>query len=209
VIEGSPFLVDGPPAAERTVVLAHGAGAPMDSPFLATVAAGLGARGLRVVRFEFPYMARRRQGGGRKTPPDPAPVLERCFREVIDAVGAPARMVIGGKSLGGRIASQVADAAGVLGLLCLGFPFHPPGQPARLRTDHLRGLRTPTLIVQGERDPFGGLEDVPGYELSRAISVAWVPDGEHSLRPRLRSGRTEDDNLRLATELVAAFALAL
>ena len=102
-----------------------------------------------------------------------------------------------------------ALVVGALGLACLGYPFHPPGRPERLRTAHLRELRTPALIVQGERDPFGTREEVGSYELSAAITVAWVPDGEHSFRPRVRSGRTAEENMRLAVQLVADFVIGL
>ncbi len=173
---------DGP-----AIVLAHGAGAPMDSPFMNVVAAGLAAGGLRVARFEFPYMRRRRETGERR-PPDREPALRAAWLEAIAALGGGERLVIGGKSLGGRMASLVADEAGARGLVCLGYPFHPPGQPDRLRTAHLRDLRTPTLIVQGTRDPFGTREEVAGYDLSPAIRVVWLEDGDHSFKPRVSSG---------------------
>ena len=150
------FLFDGPKGAARTVALAHGAGAPMDSPFMAAFAAGL-ARGVRVARFEFPYMAGRREG--RRRGPDSPRVLRETWLSVITALGGK-RTVIGGKSLGGRVASMVADEAGVAGLLCLGYPFHPPGRPEKLRTAHLASLRTPTLILQGARDSLGNRADV-------------------------------------------------
>src|SRR6202035_288930 len=117
-----PFLFDGPADAAATIVLAHGAGAPMDSASLT-------------------------------------------------AIGGGPRLVIGGRSLGGRIASYVADDVQARGLVCLGYPFHPPGDPGRLRTAHLAGLKTPTLIVQGTRDPFGGTDEVAGYQLSPSIRV--------------------------------------
>lgn len=198
------LLVDGPADAARTLVLAHGAGAPMDSPSLEQIARGVAAHGVRVVRFEFPYMASRRSGG-RRGPPDPGPVLERRWREVIAQCGAPRDLIVGGKSLGGRVASMVADAAGVRGLVCLGYPFHPPRQPERLRTAHLRALRTPALIVQGERDPFGTRAEVERYELAPSIRIAWLADGDHSFAPRVRSGFTEAGHLRTAIDLVAAF----
>src|SRR5436309_2495547 len=147
------MIFDGPENGP-TVVLAHGAGAPMDSPFLNVVAAGLAAAGLRAVRFEFPYMRRRREAGERRAP-DREPVLRAAWKEAIAALGGGERLVIGGKSLGGRMASLVADEAGVRGLVCLGYPFHPPGQPERLRTKHLQDLRTPALFVQGTRDALG------------------------------------------------------
>jgi predicted alpha/beta-hydrolase family hydrolase len=187
-------------------VLAHGAGAPMDSPFLAAMATGLAERRLRVARFEFAYMRARREGGGRRAP-DREPELRRAWLAAIGAVGGR-RLWIGGKSLGGRIASMVADEAGVRGLVCLGYPFRPPGadpSAAVRRTAHLRDLRTPTLIVQGTRDPFGGPDEVAGYTLSSCIRVHWIEDGDHSLKPRKSSGRTEAQNLAEAVAVVAAF----
>ena len=110
--------------------------------------------------------------------------------------------------MGGRIATMVADDAAVLGVVCLGYPFHPPGQPAKTRTRHLEALRTPTLIVQGTRDSFGLPKDVETYKLSRAIRIEWLDDGDHSFKPRARSGRTEADNVRAAIALVVDFMAA-
>ena len=198
------LVLDGPDDAELTIALAHGAGAPMDSPFMATIAASLAAAGLRVARFEFRYMRRRREDGTRR-PPDRAPVLLETWRGVIATLG-PDRLVIGGKSLGGRIASMLADEAGVRGLVCLGYPFHAPGKPATPeRLTHLTALKTPTLIVQGERDALGTQDDVAGYALSPAIRIAWMPDGDHSLKPRKASGLSEADNLAAAVAAVTAF----
>ena len=201
-----PLLTNGRNHGKPVVVLAHGAGAPMDSPFMEVVARGLAESGARVVRFEFPYMQARRGAEPRKKPPDREPVLRGCWHAVIEELGGGAGLVIGGKSMGGRIASLIADEAGVAGLVCLGYPFHPPGRPEKLRTAHLAELRTPTLIVQGERDPFGGPDEVAGYGLSKAIEFAWMPDGDHSLKPRVRSGRTEADNLADAVAAIARFA---
>ncbi|MCP5367196.1 MAG: alpha/beta fold hydrolase [Hyphomicrobiales bacterium] len=201
------LLLDGDAAAPVTVALAHGAGAPMDSPFMAAFAQGLAERGLRVARFEFPYMAGRRAAGS-KRPPDRAPVLEAAWRAVIDHLG-PGRLVIGGKSMGGRIASMVADDAGVRGLVCLGYPFHPPGRPEKTRVAHLETLRTPTLILQGTRDPLGNADEVPGYPLSPAIRVHWLADGDHGLKPRKASGRTEAGNWAEAMDAIAEFARRL
>jgi hypothetical protein len=201
------FLFDGPDDAPITLALAHGAGAPMESPFMAFFAEGLAARGLRVARFEFPYMAGRRTDG-RKRGPDRPDVLLAAWREAIGKLGDPGRLVIGGKSMGGRIASLIADEAGVAGLVCLGYPFHPPRRPATLRTAHLAGLTTPTLIVQGTRDPLGSTEEVANYLLSPAIRVRWIEDGDHDLTPRKRSGRTREQNWRESVEAVTRFAMA-
>jgi predicted alpha/beta-hydrolase family hydrolase len=199
-----PEMIFDGPADGPTLVLAHGAGAPMDSPFLNAMAAGLAAGGLRVARFEFPYMRRRRLAGERR-PPDREPALRESWLATIAALGGGNRLVIGGKSLGGRIASLVADEAGARGLVCLGYPFHPPDKPDRLRTAHLRELRTPALILQGTRDPFGTREEVGRYDLSPAIRVVWLEDGDHSFKPRVASGRTERQHLEAAVGEVLAF----
>ena len=190
--------------ADRMLVLAHGAGAPMDSPFMRIVAQGVAASGIRVARFEFPYMRRRRETGRHGAPDAPA-VLLQSWRDAIGELGSPDRLIVGGKSMGGRIASLVADEAAVRGLVCLGYPFHPPGDPAKTRTRHLQALTTPTLIVQGERDSFGGREEVARYKLSRDIRIEWIGDGDHSFKPRKSSGRSEAENLRTAIDLVVSF----
>lgn len=184
------FLFDGPVDAPLTVALAHGAGAPMDSPFMAAVAAGLGARGWRVARFEFPYMRARRETGAGRGMPDPPERLRAAWRRAVVALGGGDRVVVGGKSLGGRIASTIADEVGARGLVCMGYPFHPPGRPDQLRTAHLRDLQTPTLIVQGTRDAFGTPAEIAGYDLSPAIRLAWIESGDHSWKPRRDAGRT-------------------
>lgn len=204
----SDLLIEGPHDAPRTVVLAHGAGAPMDSPFMEHVARGLVRNGLRVVRFEFPYMRERRRAGTRR-PPDPGNVLRRAWHEVVELLGGTGDLVIGGKSLGGRIASMVADAVGARGLVCLGYPFHPPGKPDVLRTAHLRDLRTPTLVVQGTRDTLGSREEIEAYGLPQRIRVVFLEDGDHSFKPRVKSGRTERQNLEAAIEAVTGFVQGL
>ena len=201
------LLATGPSDASLTVALAHGAGAAMDSPFMDVVAMGLARRGVRVVRFEFPYMRERRLDG-RRRPPDGLHRLKSTWNEVIDALGAE-RLIVGGKSMGGRIASMIADERAVSGLVCLGYPFHPPGQPTKRRIAHLAALETPTLIVQGTRDPFGTRSEVTEYPLSDRIELRWIEDGDHSLKPRVRSGRTLDQNLAEAVDAVAAFVATL
>lgn len=189
-----------------TLLLAHGAGAPMDSPWMNLFAELLEERGIRVARFEFEYMAARRTGA-RKPAPKAEKVLDE-YRSAVAAMDGP--VFIGGKSYGGRVASMVADdlydAGSVLGLVCLGYPFHPPGAPEKLRTAHLETLRTPTLICQGTRDPFGTREDVAGYDLSPAIEFCWLEDGEHEFKPRKAvSGLTHCENLETAATAVAGF----
>jgi uncharacterized protein len=198
---------DGPGAAQWSAALAHGAGAGMDSPFMDFFAKGLGKSGFRVVRFESPYMGSKRVTG-RQKPPDREPVLRETWLKVVQRLGHEG-LVIGGKSMGGRIASLVADEVGVAGLVCLGYPFHPVGKPDRLRVEHLRAIKTPTLIVQGERDPFGTRGEVAGYKLSPAVRLAWIEDGDHSFKPRKASGRTERQNWEAALGEIATFLEAL
>jgi len=202
------LLFDGPENTDLVVVLAHGAGAPMDSPFMNEIAAGLADRGLRVARFEFAYMQARRDGGG-KRPPDRQPVLLETWRQVISSFEDPSRLIIGGKSMGGRMASMIADDAGIAGLVCLGYPFHAPGRADKPRTEHLATLKTPALILQGERDPFGGPDEVATYSLSDQIAVTWLPDGDHDLKPRKKSGVSHAENLDRAIAQIAEFADAL
>ena len=197
---------DGPEDAPHGVILTHGAGAPVTDPFLETITAGFVARGVRVVRFEFPYMEKRREDG-KKRGPDRAPVLETTWRNVIEHLGGGARWVIGGKSMGGRIASMVAEPVGARGLVCFGYPFHPPGRPERLRTAHLESIETPTLIVQGTRDALGSREEIDGLTLSPRIRFLWLMDGDHSFKPRKRSGETVSAHLERAVECAVEFVI--
>ncbi|MBN9452160.1 MAG: alpha/beta hydrolase [Bosea sp.] len=204
------FLFDGPDEADVTLLLAHGAGAPMDSPSMTAAAKALAGTGFRVARFEFDYMAARRSGTSRPPPPR-ADKLNPQYLAAIDALGAAGKLVIGGKSMGGRVASMVADglfeSGRISGLLCLGYPFHPPGKPEQLRTGHLVDLKTPALIVQGTRDEFGTREEVSTYELSPAINILWLEDGDHDLKPRKRvSGFSAAEHLGTMAEAASAWA---
>ena len=204
------FLFDGPEDAPVTILLAHGAGAPMDSASMTATAKALATVGLRIARFEFGYMASRRTAAGSKPPPR-AETLNPEYAVAIDQLGANGTLIIGGKSMGGRVASMIADdlhdAGRIAGLVCLGYPFHPPAKPQQLRTRHLIGLKTPTLICQGTRDEFGTRDEVPGYGLSKSIDVLWLEDGDHDLKPRKTiSGFSAADHLKTVAEAVAAFA---
>jgi predicted alpha/beta-hydrolase family hydrolase len=203
------FLTTGPADASVRFLCAHGAGAGMETPFLQAVARLLAERGVAVLRFEFGYMAGRRTGGPRRPPPKAERLVDE-YRAAVAAAGPGAPLLIGGKSMGGRVASLVADdlhAAGqIAGLVCLGYPFHPPGRPDQLRTAHLEHLACPALIVQGERDPFGTRAEVEAMVLSSAIRFHWAGDGDHDLGPRGGSGFTRKGNLAAAADAVAAFA---
>nr|WP_298099283.1 alpha/beta family hydrolase [uncultured Shinella sp.] len=208
-----PFLFDGPEDAPVTLLLAHGSGAPMDSAAMNAATAALAAEGLRVARFEFSYMAARRIDGSRKPPPK-AETLNPEFQAAVKSLGAKGPLVIGGKSMGGRVASMVADGlhtkGKIAGLLCLGYPFHPPEKPAQLRTAHLMDLKVPTLICQGTRDPFGTKDEVPGYGLPERIRMLWLEDGDHDLKPRKSvSGFSAADHLATMARTVKAWTETL
>ncbi|PIA66673.1 alpha/beta hydrolase [Ectopseudomonas toyotomiensis] len=198
---------DEPPqAASGTLILAHGAGAPMDSPFMQAMAEGLAVCGVRVVRFEFAYMAQRR-ADGRKRPPNPQAQLLQQWREVHaqvrQRVAGP--VAVGGKSMGGRMASLLADEFGASALVCLGYPFYATGKPEKPRVAHLAELRTPTLIIQGERDALGNRETVEGYELSAAIELHWLQAADHDLNPLKASGFSHQQHLQAAVGAIAAY----
>ena len=180
---------------------------------MTAMAEGIAGEGFRVVRFEFPYMAARRTSGTKK-PPDRAPVLMDCWRAVIDDLGRDklvgGGLVLGGKSMGGRFASMIAatlerEGAPVRGVVCLGYPFRAPGKPVGDRIDHLKAIKTPVLICQGTRDPFGGREDVAAYRLPKPVRVHWLEDGNHDFTPRKASGRTGAENIAEAVAATAAF----
>jgi predicted alpha/beta-hydrolase family hydrolase len=195
------YLAEG--RAEAVIVLAHGAGAGHRHPFMVATARGLAARRISVVTFDFPYMRERRHV------PDKAPVLETSFREVIDATrqwcGAK-DVFIGGKSMGGRIATHLGAQGleGLLGIVALGYPLHPPGRPDKPRTEHLPSIRVPVLIVQGERDSFGTPEELkPVIAMMKAkVMLHVVAGGDHSLAVR---GKKKDEAFQDVLDVVASF----
>src|SRR5262245_43471751 len=182
------------------MVVGHGAGAGQTSPFMVRTAAGLAGRGVAAATFDFPYMSARRGA------PDRPPVLEGAWRDAIEAARAQfpkLPLFIGGKSMGGRIASQVASQGGVgrlSGLVFLGYPLHPPGNAAKRRDAHLPAIEEPMLFVQGSRDTFGTTDEIRalGPSLKQA-PVHEVVGGDHSFkvtgRPRGAPDRTLDDIL--------------
>ncbi len=205
------YLIDNPVGATATIVLAHGAGAPMDSDFMASLADELAAAGLAVVRFEFPYMAQRRVDG-RKRPPNRQPVLLQSFRQVVEDLAAradlPRPLLIGGKSMGGRMATllAVSEADPVAGVCCFGYPFHPPGKAENMaaRIEHLQLVKKPVHIFQGTRDPFGKHAELAGADLGPEVTVHWLEDGDHDLKPRKASGLTQSEHIKAAAGIIAS-----
>ncbi len=199
------YLVFGPANSPLTLILAHGAGAPMTAPFMISIANQIAAHGFRVVLFEFDYMKRAR-AEGRRLPPDRPPKLLERWRNILgDFQAGP--VAIGGKSMGGRMASMLMaeDPSSAKGLVCLGYPFHPPGRPENLRTGHLALIRCPALVCQGERDPFGTRQEISVMNFPENFRFHWLPDGDHGFKPRVSSGITEEQNIKNAANQAAAF----
>ena len=203
------YSAPGPPA-ELAFVFAHGAGAGQASPFMRRYAERLAALGIDVVTFDFPYLARQRKM------PDRPPVLERAFRAVVDAalaarVDAYRAVFVGGKSMGGRMATHLAaqpeqwtSPVPLAGAIALGYPLKPPGPRGGDRVTHLRQLAVPTLIVQGTRDTFGGPEDVrEAVGPQPRLTILPVATGDHSLKVQAAAGRPQAEVER---EIVQAIA---
>jgi uncharacterized protein len=205
------------PAAKRermdiTLVLGHGAGANQLSAFMVMVAGGLTARGFAVMTFDFLYMEQKRHV------PDPKARLESCYQAVIKAALTHRklrknRLVIGGKSMGGRIASQVAAAApeGIAGLVFLGYPLHPPGRPDKLRTDHLPDIQAPMIFVQGARDAFGTEAEISAVikQLHLPATLFSIEGGDHSFKVPKRAGIPQVTVYEMIMDRVTDWARAL
>ena len=194
-----PYPAEG--GAEAVLVLAHGAGAGQKHPFMVATAKGLAARRISVVTFDFPYMRERRHV------PDKAPVLEAAFREAIEAArewSGEKRVFIGGKSMGGRMATHLGAQGldGLMGIVALGYPLHPPGRPDKPRTEHLPSIRVPVLIVQGERDTFGTPDELKPViaTMTTNVTLNVVPGGDHSLTVR---GKKKDEAFNEVLDRIA------
>ena len=210
------------------LILAHGAGAPMDSDWMNRVSELFCRNGIGVVRFEFPYMHKRRISD-KKPAPDRTPVLLDTWRNILNhdtITNHKGPLFIGGKSMGGRMATLIASGSNdtkldtpqpienpIAGCICFGYPFHPPrkkegGKLDSLRTEHLgHGYTTPTLIVQGEKDTFGNREQVADYTLSPSIKMAWLDSANHDLKPTKASGFTHEDHLQSAVTSATEFIM--
>jgi predicted alpha/beta-hydrolase family hydrolase len=204
------FLVNSPKKKPKGIfLLAHGAGKGAASPFLETIAQGAINSDVRVVRFNFPFMEGMLRTGKRQSP-NSGEVLRKCFSDVIshciEVEQVPAKhIIVGGKSMGARAASMIADKHQVGGVVCLSYPFHPPRKPEPLRITHLQTIKTPTLICQGERDPNGSREEVQQYSLSKSVQFHWLADGDINFKPHKTSGRSQQQNMADATEAINRF----
>lgn len=189
------------------IILAHGAGAGKDSPFMADMAALIAARGVKVSLFNFAYMEKA-IAAGKPRPPDAFPKLQRQFLAEIQQASARRDnlpLYIGGKSMGGRVASTILNSCDACGCICLGYPFHPPGKPQAPRIEHLLSLAKPLLIVQGERDVFGKQSEIATYGISQHLSLHFLADGDHSFKPRRTSNYSQSQHLQTAANALVTF----
>lgn len=186
-------------------LFASGAGLHCRAPWMETMAQGLASRGIAVARFDFPYMEGRADGSGPKRPPDPMPKLLDAMRIAAASVRREGRrFCLLGKSMGGRVATMLADELRADAVVVFGYPFHPPRKPSELRTAHLLTVRAPTWILQGERDPFGQPAEVARYGLPPHVKVVWFAGGDHSLEPNKRSGLDAHAHRERALDLAAS-----
>ncbi len=193
------------------IVFAHGAGADMHHDFMEQVTSLLNQANINVLRFNFPYMDRRIDTG-KRYPPDRMPKLIDCYKLIITELAGSdlsLPLVIGGKSMGGRVAATLAGdddiSSFIQGVFCLGYPFHPAKKIEKLRLAPLQETQKPILIVQGERDSLGSQPEIAGYDVSDFCQYAFLADGDHSLKPRVKSGFTHLQHLQSAVEHIVTF----
>ncbi|MFQ3235630.1 MAG: putative alpha/beta-hydrolase family hydrolase [Paraglaciecola sp.] len=186
------------------LILAHGAGAGMNSDFMQLTALSLAANGIQVSRFDFAYMQLATQLGKRR-PPDRMEKLLACYQQVLKDNTDKLPLFIGGKSMGGRVASMLVQSSSVLAGVCFGYPFHPAGKPDKIRTEHLYGIDKPMLIIQGTRDTLGNQQEIGHYALPRNIQLSYLTDGDHSFKPRKISGFTFDQHFEQAMHTTTIF----
>nr|WP_179951244.1 alpha/beta family hydrolase [Halomonas lactosivorans] len=203
-----PLEAQGDGSAGR-LLIAHGAGAGQHSPYMSELRDALAGQGVQTLAIEFAYM-QRMQREGRRIPPPPVDRLVEELSQWCDILTHPQEGTpwLGGKSLGGRVASLLAAREQAAGLVLCGYPFHPPRRPDDLRLAHWPRIACPTLVVQGSRDPFGTRDEVAQYELAVRGRIHWLEDGDHDWKPRQRSGRTQAELIEEGAVVIAAFMRA-
>jgi uncharacterized protein len=203
-----PLEVVGEPRAGR-LLIAHGAGAGQDSPFMRRLREALAGQGVQTLAIEFAYLQRMRHEARRRPPPRVDHLVGELARWC-DSVSHPALPApwLGGKSMGGRVASLLAARDTTPGLVLCGYPFHPPGKPEVLRLSHWPLIACPMLVVQGSRDPFGNRQEVDGYALPAGVRLHWLEDGDHDWKPRRASGRDQAGLIDEGAAAIAAFMSA-
>ncbi|WOH38746.1 alpha/beta family hydrolase [Thalassotalea fonticola] len=190
--------------AIATLIFAHGAGANMDSDFMTEFTQLLNERHINVIRFNFPYMQQRLVDGKRR-PPGKMDILKESYINRIKQYAVQLPLFIGGKSMGSRVAAMVANEDKVKGIVCIGYPFHPQKKPEKLRLEPLQQANKQVLIVQGDRDALGNQDEISDYALPTNIHVHYVADGDHDLKPRVKSGFTHLQHKISAANLIKTF----
>lgn len=200
------FIYQAAEQAKALFIFAHGAGADMNHEFMTQVSHLLVNKNISILRFNFPYMDKRALDGKRR-PPDRMPALLSCYQQLIEGLNTPLPIFIGGKSMGSRVAAMVADEYDktLSGVVCLGYPFHPPKKPDNLRLAPLNSPLLPTLIIQGDRDTLGNKDEINGYSLGSNCEVLYLLDGDHSFKPRVKSGTTLAANIKQAVDHIVRF----
>lgn len=202
--------VDYASNAKAVVVFAHGAGADMNHHYLNDLVNIMNAQQISVLRFNFPYMVKR-QVDGKRRPPDRMPTLLACYKKILTDFITDLPIYIGGKSMGGRVAATLAneqsliDRTKIRGVICLGYPFHPVKKPENLRLAPLQDTRLPILILQGDRDALGNELEISRYDISQLCRVHYFEDGDHDLKPRVKSGFNLKQHQITAVEKIGSF----
>jgi len=194
------------------IVFAHGAGADMHHEFMEQVSALLNKAKVNVLRFNFPYMDKRIELG-KRYPPDRMPKLIDCYKQVLNDLTLASKdqlpLFIGGKSMGSRVAASIASddevAEQISGVFCIGYPFHPTKKPEKLRLEPLQNTKKSVLILQGDRDTLGSQDEIEEYDVSALCRYVFLPDGDHSLKPRVKSGYTHQQNIETAVNAIVQF----
>ena len=189
------------------LIFAHGAGADKDHVFIKEMSSLLQAQQISVVRFNFPYMIKRAEDGKRR-PPDRFPVLLEHYQKLVSELNTSLPLFFGGKSMGSRVAASLlagSHVANVKGAICLGYPFHPQKKPEKLRLEPLQKTSLPVLICQGDRDALGNKEEIAAYSFSNLCQVLYLADGDHDLKPRVKSGYTHLQHKITTANYIAEF----
>lgn len=199
------YVIERPDNAQCRLVLAHGAGAGKNSDFMQHLSQLLVARNIEVVRFNFTYM-QTIEHTGRRRPPEKADVMLTHFSELLNHLNTPSSIPLwlGGKSMGGRMATMLVERTPAQGAVVFGYPFHPPGKPEKLRTEHLQQNGKPVHIFKGERDTFGTREETANFNLHSKVALHWLEDGDHSLQPRQKSGYTYPEHMQKVADATAS-----
>ena len=202
------ILIDGNKEAKNLLILAHGAGAPMDSVFMNTMVKGIIERDILVIRFEFPYMTKRRLG--KNSFPDKITSLCLFYKDIfyqIKNIYSKKTIWVGGKSMGGRVSAIISSEINVKGAIVLGYPFHPINNKDKLRIDCLQSSGPPILIIQGTRDKLGSIKEVNNYTLHKKNSLFWIEDGDHSYNTLKKSKYNPENSIKKAYFKVSDFII--